>query len=115
MATTTITDTGVDITFGRWEKLGGLISDQHLPFSAITSVEALDDLSEIRLGLRAPGYGGWRRNIGTFWKKGVKRLVCAERGRPAWHATLTGQGFDAVAIGDDDAAAIADAIRQRIG
>lgn len=114
MARTTVSDTGVDIVFGPWERRGGFLKDQHIAWSSITEVGAVDDLAEIRIGWRAPGYGGWRRRIGWYRRRGVVRLVCAERGRPAWHASVTGHRFHEVVVGDDDAASIAASIATQL-
>lgn len=91
-----------------------MISDQLIRLEQIETVEAVDDVSHVRLGLRAPGYAGWRRRIGTYRSRGVRRLVSATRGRPAWTARLRDHRYDEVVIGADDAPAVVAAIATRL-
>ncbi|MGY1824668.1 hypothetical protein [Geodermatophilus sp. SYSU D00079] len=111
MATVTTTPHTLRITLTRGEKLLGLLRDLEVPRDAVASVEAVPDgLSALR-GLRAPGLGlPGVRAIGTWRRRGEKSLVSVRRGQPAVRLRLTGQRFDTVLVGADDAAALAGAL-----
>ena len=108
MATITVSPTQIDISFTTAEKIGGLVRDQSVPRTAISSVEAVDDGYAATRGLRAPGLGiPGVRKIGTWRANGAKHLVSVRRGEPAIRIELTGQRYDSLIIGSPDAAAIA--------
>ncbi|MCD0483249.1 hypothetical protein LO771_12735 [Streptacidiphilus sp. ASG 303] len=113
MTTVRLTATGLDVRFTAWEKALGLVRDVRVPLAAITGAEAVpaaDSLAAVR-GLRAPGLGvpGVRR-LGTWRGRGRKALVSVRRGQPALRVRLTGQPWDELLLGTDDAAALAAAL-----
>ncbi|MGY1601792.1 hypothetical protein [Geodermatophilus sp. SYSU D00815] len=108
MATLQRTDDTLRITFTRAEKLGGLVRDVEVPRSAVTGATLVTDpLAELR-GLRAPGLAlPGVRKIGTWRRRGTRTLVSIRRDQPAVRVELTGQRYDTLLIGADDAAALA--------
>lgn len=116
MTTMTISETTVHLRFRPWEKVAGLIRDLDVPVSAISSVEVVEDGLAATRGLRAPGLGlpGYRK-IGTWRGRGHKSLVSVRRHQPAVRLRLAGGRFDEVLVGADDAAALADRLRARVG
>jgi len=108
MATITVNPTQLDITFTAAERIGGLVRDQSIPRSAITSVDVVDDGYSATRGVRAPGLGIPRtRKIGTWRANGAKHLVSVRRGEPAIRIGLTGQRYETLIIGSPDATTIA--------
>jgi hypothetical protein len=111
MATITTTPQTVRITLTRTEKVLGLLRNLEVPRSAVTSVEAVPDGLSATRGLRAPGLGlPGVRKIGTWRGAGEKTLVSVRRGQPAVRVRLSGQRFDTLLVGTDDAAAVAGAL-----
>jgi hypothetical protein len=112
MATIETTPASLRVRLTRTEKLFGLLRDLEVPRSAITTVEAVPaGLAAIR-GLRAPGLGlPGVRAVGTWRRRGEKSYVSVRRAQPAVRIRLTGQRFDTVLIGTDDAVEVADRIR----
>lgn len=108
MATIETTTATLRVHLTRVEKFFGLLRDLEVPRSAITSVEAVPaGLPAVR-GLRAPGLGlPGVRAIGTWRRRGEKSYVSVRRNQPAVRIGLTGQRFDTVLIGTDDAHALA--------
>ncbi len=108
MATIESTPTTLTVRLSRAEKFFGLLRDLEVPRSAITAVEVVPaGLAAVR-GLRAPGLGlPGVRAIGTWRRRGEKTYVSVRRDQPAVRVSLTGQRFDTVLIGADDAAALA--------
>jgi hypothetical protein len=111
MATVTTTPQTLRLTLTRGEKVLGLLRDLDVPRSAVESVEVVPDgLAAVR-GLRAPGLGlPGVRAIGTWRRRGEKSLVTVRRGQPAVRVRLTGQRFDTLLVGADDAATLAGAL-----
>ncbi|MGY1773065.1 hypothetical protein [Blastococcus sp. SYSU D00813] len=107
MATLSATPTTLTVTLTRSEKLWGLLRDLEVPRSAVRSVEVVPDGQAAARGLRAPGLGLPRRRIGTWRARGEKSLVSVRRGQAAVRVRLTGQRFDTLLVGTDDAAAVA--------
>jgi hypothetical protein len=108
MATITTTPQTVRVTLTRAEKVLGLLRDLEVPRSAVTSAEAVPDGLSATRGLRAPGLGlPGVRKIGTWRGQGEKTLVSVRRGQPAVRVRLSGQRFDTLLVGTDDAAAVA--------
>lgn len=108
MATITVTPTHLDITFTTAEKIGGLVRDQSIPRSAISSIDVVDDGYAATRGVRAPGLGIPRtRKIGTWRTNRTKHLVSVRRGEPAIRIELTGQRYDTLVLGSPDAPAVA--------
>jgi len=108
MATITVTPTHLNITLTIAEKVAGLVRDQAIPRSSISSVEVVDDGYAATTGTRAPGLGIPRkRKIGTWRANGAKSLVSVRRSEPAIRVQLTGQRYDTLLIGSPDARAVA--------
>jgi hypothetical protein len=112
VATLEPTPATVRVRLSRAEKFFGLLRDLEVPRSAITAVEVVPlGLDGVR-GLRAPGLGLPRlRAIGTWRGRGEKSYVSVRRDQPAVRLRLTGQRFDSVLIGTDDAAELAARLR----
>ena len=108
MATIETTTATLHVRLTRFEKVFGLLRDLEVPRSAVTAVEAVPaGLAAVR-GLRAPGLGlPGVRAIGTWRRRGEKSYVSVRRNQPAVRIGLTGQRFDTVLIGADDAAEVA--------
>ncbi|MGY1809019.1 hypothetical protein ACI8AF_16745 [Blastococcus sp. SYSU D00669] len=108
MATLQRTADTVRVSFTPAEKLGGLVRDLEVPRSAVTGVALVTDpLADLR-GLRAPGLGvPGVRKIGTWRRRGTRTLVSIRRHQPAVRVDLSGQRYDTLLIGADDAAALA--------
>lgn len=112
----TLSETTVRLRFRAWEKVAGLIRDLDVPVSAIRAVEVVEDGLAATRGLRAPGLGLPRlRKVGTWRGRGHKSLVSVRRHQPAVRLRLTGQRFDEVLVGADDAAALLERLRTRVG
>jgi hypothetical protein len=111
MASLQPTPTTLRVTFTLAEKLAGLVRDAEFPRAAVAGVEVLPDpVSELR-GLRAPGLAiPGVRKIGTWRRPGQRTLVSVRSGQPALRVRLTGQRYDTLVIGSDDAAALAAAL-----
>jgi hypothetical protein len=108
MATMTTTPQALRITLTRSEKVFGMLRDLEVPRSAVVSAEAVPEGLAALRGLRAPGLGlPGVRAIGTWRRRGEKSLVSVRRGQPAVRVRLTGQRFDTLLVGADDAAAVA--------
>jgi len=105
-------DSTLRVLFTRGEKIAGLVRDVDVPLSAVTGAEAVADpltaTRGLRAGLRSPGMAlPGRRSIGTWRRPGEKTLLCVRHGQPAVRIHLTGQRYDTLLIGTDDAAALA--------
>ncbi len=107
MATLTTTPQTLSVTLTRSEKLWGLLRDLEVPRSAVRSVDVVPDGVAAAGGLRAPGLGLPSRKVGTWRRRGEKTLVSVRRGQPAVRVRLSGQRFDTLLVGADDAAALA--------
>jgi hypothetical protein len=107
VATLSATPQTVTVTLSRSEKILGLLRDLEVPRAAVRAVEVVPDGQSALRGLRAPGLGLPRRKIGTWRRRGEKTLVSVRRGQPAVRVRLTGQRFDTLLVGADDAAAVA--------
>ena len=108
MATVDVTGSTVRVRFTRSEKLLGLVRDVDLPRDAVRAVEVVPEpLTSLR-GLRAPGMAlPGVRKIGTWRGHGARTLVSVRRDQPAVRIELTGQRYDSLLIGVDDAARVA--------
>ncbi len=103
-----VSDDAVTVRLARSSKVAGLLRDQVIPRSAITSAEVVTDGLAAARGLRAPGLAiPGRRKIGTWRGRGVRRFVDVRRGQPALRLRLHGQRYDELLMGQDDAAALA--------
>jgi hypothetical protein len=114
MATVQRTGDQVSVRFTTSEKLLGLVRDHTFPASSVTSAEVVEDAVHAARGLRSPGLGlPGRRLIGTWRRSGEKSLVSVRHGQPALRLRLTGQQFDTLLLGTDDAAALASELGPR--
>ena len=103
-----VSDDTVTVRLEPVSKIAGLLRDQVIPRSAVTTVEVVTDGLAAARGLRAPGLAvPGRRKIGTWRGRGGRRFVDVRRGQPALRLHLQGQGYDELLIGHDDAAALA--------
>ena len=112
MARLEVTPTTVSVRFGRGEKVAGLLRDLEVPRSAVQAAEVVaDPLRQVR-GLRFPGADvpGFVK-IGTWRRAGERTLVSVRRGQPAVRVRLTGQRFQELLVGADDAERIAADLR----
>ncbi|TKJ22398.1 hypothetical protein [Blastococcus sp. CCUG 61487] len=109
MATIESTPTSLRVRLTRAEKVFGLLRDLEVPRSAITAVEAVPAGLDALRGLRAPGLGlPGLRSIGTWRRPGEKAYVSVRRNQPAIRVSLTGERYDTLLLGTDDAAALAE-------
>lgn len=112
MATVQRTDSTVRVQFTLGEKIGGLLRDVEFPRAAVTGADVVPDPLEatraLRAGLRSPGLAlPGVRKIGTWRRPGEKTLLSIRHGQPALRLRLSGQRYDTLLIGADDAAALA--------
>jgi hypothetical protein len=111
MATVQLTPTTVTVHLTLGEKIGGLLRDLEIPVTAVRSVEVVErPLAELR-GLRAPGLAlPGLRKVGTWRRPGERTFVSIRRDQPAIRLRLSGQRYDTLLLGADDAAGLAAAV-----
>lgn len=115
MATVHTSPSELSVRFPPVEKVAGLVRDVQVPRSAITAAELVPDPLAALHGLRAPGLSlPGVRKIGTWRGKGSKVLVSIRHDQPAVRIRLTGQRYDSLLIGADDAAALVDSLTATI-
>jgi hypothetical protein len=108
MSTIHVSDDSVTVRLSPVGRIAGLLRDQVVPREAVTSAEVVADGLAAARGLRAPGLAiPGRRKVGTWRGRGVRRFVDVRRGQPALRLRLTGQRYDELLIGHDDAAVLA--------
>lgn len=108
MTTIHVSDDTLTVRLAPVSKLAGLLRDQVVPRSAVTTVEVVPDGLAAARGVRAPGLAlPGRRKIGTWRGRGARRFVDVRRGQPALRLTLEGQRYDELLLGHDDARALA--------
>lgn len=117
MPTLTLTDTSLVARLTRGERIAGLLpAEVSVPYDAITEVAVEQEALLATRGMRAPGLGlPGVRKIGTWRGHGRRMLVVARRGQPALRVRLRDQRYDALLLGADDAAAIAEHLEARRG
>ena len=108
MAALRLTPSTLTLRLSRSEKILGILRDLEVPLAAVRSVEVVPDPLPAVRGLRAPGTAlPGLRKIGTWRRSGERVLVSVRRGQPAVRVRLTGQPYDELVIGTDDAASVA--------
>ncbi|WP_127781754.1 hypothetical protein [Rhodococcus sp. X156] len=116
MATIVLSDSILRVRLNVGEHVGGLLRNLQVPASSVRDVELVPNGLKALRGLRAPGLGlPGLRAIGTWRHKGERTMVSVRRGQPAVRVRLSGQRFDTLLIGMDDAELVADALRARLG
>ena len=99
MSTIEVSATSLSVRLTRGEKLLGLLRDQVVPRTAVTSVDVVPDgITGVR-GLRSPGLGLPRRRLGTWRRIGRTQFVDVRRGEPALRVRLEGQRYDELLLG----------------
>ncbi|MFI7214828.1 hypothetical protein [Micromonospora maritima] len=113
MATVHLTAERIHVRLTAAEKVWALRGDLSFPRSAVRAVTVVPDgLHETR-GLRAPGLGvPGLRKVGTWRGATGREFVSVRAGQPAVRITLADQRYDALLVGADDAAALAEAVRE---
>jgi hypothetical protein len=107
MAALQLTPSTLTLHLSRAEKILGLLRNVQVPLAAVRSAEVVGDPLPAVRGLRAPGMAlPGLRKIGTWRRQGERVLVSIRRGQPAVRVRLTGQRYDELLIGTDDAAAV---------
>lgn len=108
MTSIAVSDDALTVRLPLLSKIAGLLGNQVIPRSAISSADVvIDGLAAVR-GIRAPGLAiPGRRKVGTWRGRGARRFVDVRRGQPALRLRLQGQRYDELLIGHDDAAALA--------
>lgn len=107
MARITVTDDSVQLRFSMVEKILGLVRDQDFPRSAVASTRVEQQGLHAAKGMRAPGLGlPGIRLVGTWRGKG-RSLISVRRDEPAVVVELTGQRYERLVIGAEDAAEVA--------
>jgi hypothetical protein len=108
MATVQRNDSRLHVRFTVGEKIAGLVRNVDVPLSAVTGADVVSDPLTVTRGLRSPGMAlPGLRKIGTWRRPGEKTLLCVRHGQPAVRIHLTGQRYDTLLIGTDDATALA--------
>jgi hypothetical protein len=102
MTTITVDGATLAVTFTRAEKIAGLLREQHIPLTAVSTVEVVPDGLAAAKGLRAPGLGlPGRRKLGTWRSRTGKTLVAVQGHGPAVRLTLTGHRYATLLITTD--------------
>ncbi|TFV44620.1 hypothetical protein [Blastococcus sp. TF02A-35] len=111
MASVQLTPGSLSVRLTRGEKIAGLLRDVAVPRDSITDVAVVADGLAATRGLRAPGLAlPRRRKVGTWRRPGERSLVSVRRGQPALRVRLTGQRYDSLLVGADDADRLASAL-----
>ncbi|ADU10616.1 hypothetical protein ML5_5143 [Micromonospora sp. L5] len=111
MATVDLTPDRIDVRLTTAEKVWALRGDLSFPRSAVSAAVVVPDGARATRGIRAPGLGvPGTRNVGTWRGRAGKEFVSVRGGQPAVRITLTGQAYDSLLIGADDADALAAAV-----
>jgi hypothetical protein len=104
MTTISLHQDRLSVRFTRTEKILGLVRDQSIPLTSVTSARVEQvGLHAVR-GLRAPGLGLPGRWLVGTWRGHGRTLVSVRRGEPALVVELTGHRFDQLVLGTPDAA-----------
>ncbi|SCF12923.1 hypothetical protein GA0074695_3673 [Micromonospora viridifaciens] len=112
MATIDLTSDSIQVRLTAAEKLWALRGDLSFPRAAIRAVSVEPDGLHATRGIRAPGLGvPGHRKVGTWRGRAGREFVSVRADQPAVRITLANQRYDALLIGADDAAALAEAVR----
>ncbi len=116
MTVVRLNDTGLEVGFGRWERLLVRRSALDVPFATIKRIEVLPDWTSEPLGFRSGLVVSGLWKLGTFrHPAGPRRLVSMRRGTPVLRIGLRGRQagdeFDELLISSQAAEEISDAIR----
>ncbi|MFG2105222.1 hypothetical protein [Micromonospora chersina] len=112
MATIDLSTDTIRVRLTPAEKLWALRGDLAFPRAAVRTVTVEADGLRATRGLRAPGLGvPGLRKVGTWLGRTGREFVSVHADQPAVRITLAGQRYDALLIGADDAAALAEAVR----
>jgi len=99
MTTARVHGTTLTVSFTTAQKVAGLLRDQHLPLTAIRTVEVVPDGLAAARGLRAPGLAlPGLLKIGTWRSRSRRSLVAVSGHRPAVRLTLTGQRYTSLLL-----------------
>ena len=112
MSNVHVTRERVEIRLTARERVAGLLRDLVVPRSAVTTVEVVADGLAAPHGVRAPGLGlPGVAKIGIWRAPGDTQYVVARRGQPAVRLALSGERYDTVVVGADDAEELARRLR----
>lgn len=112
MATVDLSTDTIRVLLTTAEKVWALRGDLAFPRDAVRAVIVEPDGLRATRGLRAPGLAApGLRKVGTWRGRAGREFVSVRADQPAVRITLTGQRYDSLLIGADDAAALADAVR----
>lgn len=112
MATVDLSTDTIRVRLTPAEKVWALRGDLAFPRGAVRAVTVEPDGVRAIRGIRAPGLGvPGRRMVGTWRGRTGREFVSVRADQPAVRITLTGQRYDSLLIGADDAAALAEAVR----
>ncbi|MFF4807075.1 hypothetical protein ACFY03_02480 [Micromonospora chersina] len=112
MATIDLSTDTIRVRLTPAEKLWALRGDLTFPRGSVRAVTVEPDGLRATRGLRAPGLGvPGLRKVGTWFSRAGREFVSVHANQPAVRITLAGQRYDALLIGTDDAAALAEAVR----
>ncbi|MFC0004580.1 hypothetical protein [Micromonospora siamensis] len=112
MATVEITADRIRVRLSTTEKIFALRGDLSFPRTAVRRAEVVPNAVTAIRGLRAPGLGlPGLRNVGRWRSRVGTEFVTVRAGQPAVRITLSGQPYDSLLIGSDDATALARRLR----
>ncbi|RBY88153.1 hypothetical protein DQ244_16535 [Blastococcus sp. TBT05-19] len=104
MATVQLTPRSLAVHLTRGEKIAGLLGDLEVARDSVAAVDVVTDPLPAARGLRAPGLAlPGRRKVGTWRRPGERTFVSVRRGQPALRVRLTGERYDTLLVGTDDA------------
>jgi len=93
------TSEAVHVRLSRWERIGSLHSDVHIPMNQIVSSDVVDDPWPILRGWRAPGTGiPYIIMLGTMRSHGMKDFCAIYKRRPARVIECAGFTFARVIV-----------------
>jgi hypothetical protein len=108
VATIHLDEAGVHVRLSWFERIAGILRDQHIRFDEIESACAIDDPRRAIHGLRSPGFsvpGGSR--IGTWRAAGTRIFVCVRGACPALRIDCREGRYRSLLVSVEDAADLA--------